>query len=117
MRTILMGLLCLSFFAVINDGVSAKSKTETKSPSPDKIQKMLNSIPAVAPYPGKDAWVRYDTLSRSGSQFIGRFAPSAAEACAGTTPFTSFPDDKSWQSPIHGMDCQFFFTIHAILKN
>jgi hypothetical protein len=87
-------------------GLTGAAVSKTKQPSPDEIQKKLDAITTVAPWPAKSAWVNYDTLSApSPGQLIGRFAATFAEACARKTPFTSFPRD-GWKSPVQGQNCK-----------
>jgi hypothetical protein len=86
----------------------------------DEVREYLKRVPSSShsgTWPGDEGYVNYDTLSRVGSLFRGRFAKTFEEACAGTTEFSTMPDDRSWRTPIEGSSCEDGrLILHAVLN-
>ena len=84
-----------------------------------EIRKLLKLVPSPShsgSWPQDEGYVAYETLTRLGNFLQGRFATSVEDACSRTTDFSTMPDERSWQTPIEGVECEGQLILHAVLK-
>ena len=83
------------------------------------IPELMAKIPKAVhggSWPYNEGYVDYDTLSRLGDYMRGRFALTSDEAFRDATPFSTMPDERSWQMPVQGVQYpDGKLVLHAIL--
>jgi hypothetical protein len=94
------------------------------SDNSEQFTELMRNVPSVThggSWPYNHGYVSYATLRRvPGNYFIGRFARTLAELKIEgrpPPPFTTMPDEKSWETPIRGFRIgdNYQLVLHAIL--
>jgi hypothetical protein len=108
-------LLILASLIVVVLGAAAYLYLDKKKASvPPDANSLLAALPsdtsanasiAVTEWTQEAAIGRYDTMHRLGTRITGSWASGIQEACMGSAPVTSVPDEKSWKQPIVVHQC------------
>jgi hypothetical protein len=109
-----IAILCL---VMISSAAQSADRAYVKKNSPEFRRLMLDVPGTKRVWPANQAWVNYETLSRAGRYFRGRFAATPEAACKRSTGYSFMLDDSHWKSPIEKITCPDGSpAFHAVLK-
>lgn len=109
-----LSVLCILGFS--SETMAAEGRVVGKNSS--EFKRLMKNVPGTRRvWPYREAYVKYDTLSRAGHYFRGRFARTLDAACRGLTGYSYMLDDSHWKTPIQLYDCpDGALALHPVLK-